>query len=91
MPRSTDELLAEVRRILWQHWDPIGVNDQPGAFGEYDSYAPPIVSRLSRGTTASDIDSYLSYVETLDMGLSPRPASHRVKAVSLLLALQDAG
>ena len=58
MPFGTDDLLSEVRRILWEHWDPIGVNDEPGAFGEYDSYAGPIVSRLRRGTTASEIDSY---------------------------------
>lgn len=32
--------LEAVRRILWEDWDPIGVNDHPGAIDEYDSYAP---------------------------------------------------
>ncbi len=87
LPGNRD-LLTEVRRILWEHWDPIGVNDEPGAFGEYDAYAAPIVARLLRGTTAADIDSYLAGVETLSMGLVQRPSASRAKAVSLLLALQ---
>jgi hypothetical protein len=87
---GNDDLLSEVSRILWEPWDPIGVNDEPGAFGEYDSYAAPIVSRLLRGTTVADIDSYLAGVKTLSMGLRERPSTSRAKAVSLLLALRVA-
>lgn len=91
MQQGHHDVLSEVRRVLWAHWDPIGVNDEPAAFGEYDAYAASSVSRLQRGTTASDLDSYLASIEILSMGLGQRPSSSRAKAVSLLLALQAPG
>ena len=77
-----------VRRILWLDWDPIGVNDHPGAIDEYDSYAPTIVSLLARGCSAEELDLHLSHIETYSMGLSQKPAASRTSVVQKLLALQ---
>jgi len=81
--------LEAVRRILWETWDPIGVNDKPEASGEYDSYASTIVSLLARGCSASHMDVHLSRVETESMGLSERPSADRAAVVAELIALRE--
>jgi hypothetical protein len=80
-----------VCRILWEDWDPIGVNDIPEAAGEYDSYAPGIAGMLVRGVSAHDLDFHLSRIEEDSMGLPSRPPSYRAKAIASLIALRDAG
>jgi hypothetical protein len=81
--------LEQVRRILWLDWDPIGVNDTPEAYGEYDSYADSVLGKILHGATAAELDLYLGEIETDSMGLgsSPAPASSRSVAVSKLLAI----
>lgn len=37
--KSWKPLLERVRRVLWETWDPIGVNEHAEASTEYDSYA----------------------------------------------------
>lgn len=83
------KLLQEgVRKVLWEAWDPIGVNDHAAAFTEYDSYAPGIVSLLIHGCSASELDLHLSRLETVEMGLPSRPAGDRASAVASLIALR---
>jgi hypothetical protein len=42
--KSWKLLLERVRQVLWETWDPIGVNEHPEASSEYDSDAPGVVS-----------------------------------------------
>lgn len=49
------QVRAEICKVLWEQWDPIGVNDTPEASGEYDSYADGIYSLLLRGATDAEI------------------------------------
>jgi hypothetical protein len=65
----SDELAA-LKALLWEAWDPIGVNDNPDAFGEYDSYAPQIQAMLERGADADEIARHLSWIVTDYIGLS---------------------
>lgn len=83
--------LLAVRRILWETWDPIGVNHVPEASTEYDSYASTIVGMLSRSCSAHDLEHYLARLETDSMGLRPRPSSSRAAVVAHLLALNGRG
>ena len=55
--------------LLWKEWDPIGVNDDVDAEGEYDSYALQIFVMLNQGSTDADVLSYLNWVEDEAMGL----------------------
>lgn len=41
-------LSAQVDKILWEEWDPIGVNDYGGPDDEYRGYVPSIVALLQR-------------------------------------------
>ena len=65
----------ELRRILMEEWDPIGVRGVPEAADEYDAYLGQIGSRLRAGATAEDIAAFLTDVEEVRMGLGPSPAA----------------
>ena len=62
--------------MFWKHWDPIGVNDMPGAKGEYDRYADEIAGLMINSSVVdeSKIDEYLRRVMYDYMELTPRPA-----------------
>jgi len=59
----------ELRRILMEEWDPIGVRGVPETEDEYDSYLGPIGARLREGAPADDIAAYLTWAEEVHMGL----------------------
>ena len=61
--------LEEIKNLLWKEWDPIGVNDNSEASGEYDSYADQIYAMLRRGADAEEIARHLSWVVTTLIGL----------------------
>jgi hypothetical protein len=62
----------EVRRVLLEVWDPIGVCEEPGAQDEYDEYADHVVGQLFSGATDDEIADYLHRVATENMGLPHR-------------------
>ena len=61
----------ELRQILMNEWDPIGVAGIPEAADEYDSYLGQIAERLRRGESGDEIGDYLTWVEEEWMGLRP--------------------
>jgi hypothetical protein len=60
---------AQLRSIVVEEWDPIGVRGVPEAADEYDSYLGQIGERLREGKTADEIAGYLTEVEEVRMGL----------------------
>ena len=60
----------EVKNILMNDWDPIGVKSNPNAKAEYDQYALRIVGMLYNGTTQDSLADYLDKIVTEDLGLS---------------------
>ena len=62
-------VLLQVDRILWEDWDPIGVNDEPAAFDEYTTYAPGVIRLLMQGADVRRISEYLADIERERMGL----------------------
>ena len=65
-------ILSEIRRVLWEQWDPIGVNDEPDAFGEYDGYAGGICNLLMLGASDEEIAQQLHSYETVNMEMGQR-------------------
>jgi hypothetical protein len=61
--------LDAVKALLWEEWDPIGVNDMPEAHGEYDTYAEQVYVMLARGADAEEIARHLIWVVIEYMGL----------------------
>lgn len=79
-------LAARVDEILFQQWDPIGVNDLPGSGDvrdEYRSYVPVVLALLRQGATTAQLAAWLEQQAVARMGLSAehcRPACLRAAA-----------
>lgn len=71
MDKSQIRLLtSQIRHVLMEFWDPIGVKDEPNAQDEYDCCIGGIVHLLTEGGTDEQITDYL-YRQAIDhMGLS---------------------
>lgn len=62
--------LRELRQLLYWRWDPIGVAEHfPITEGEYDAYAPALLSLLRKGADAQAIAEHLLNIEREQMGL----------------------
>ena len=69
---SEKKFLTKVKQILWEKWDPIGVNDGDNEWDdEYDSYAPHISRLALEGKDEERIALSLSSAEKDSMGMSP--------------------
>jgi hypothetical protein len=66
---SSQLLQNRVRYALLHEWDPIGVQEYPGAQDEYDSYVPDVYRMLLSRATEEEILNYLWWLETRHMGL----------------------
>jgi len=53
------KVLATIRQILLDEWDPVGVGRNPHASDEYDSYAPRIHALLKVGHCSTGIAAFL--------------------------------
>lgn len=72
MTQLTDEqirLYKLIDEILWNDWDPIGVNDIPEARDEYQSYIPAIFSLVIKEASEAEIAGKLYQIEVERMGL----------------------
>lgn len=66
----TDLLLFEaIDTILWENWDPIGVNDVEDARDEYTSYVPHLLKLKKDGADAVKIAKHLYQLATVSMGI----------------------
>ena len=62
-------LYLEIKKILMDEWDPIGVQNIIEAQDEYDSYLPSIHRMLVLRKSVHEMFEYLWWVETEHMGL----------------------
>jgi hypothetical protein len=69
------QLMYRIDEILYYLWDPIGVNDSPGARDEYTSYADSVWRMALGGKTESELSDYLTGIVTSRMELEPRKES----------------
>ena len=72
--KAVRDIQNEVRRRLYEDWDPIGVNgDAPHSEGEYDRYADEIVSIIFNSPIVdeSKIRDHLRNAMYDYMGLTP--------------------
>ena len=81
------EIQESIRQVLLHDWDPIGVEDEPGAQGEYDSYVGALYRLLIRGASEREIADHLRGIEIDRMGISPVEPSHLLPVARKLKAL----
>ena len=81
-----DSMAASISRVLLNHWDPIGIADEPAAQDEYESYARVIASMIRAGAQTERIADYLLSVERDRMEL-PGDAGRSVRVAAELQTL----
>lgn len=84
------EIAESIRRVLFDDWDPIGVNDlAPG--DEYDSYIGGVYRLLASGADTKTIEDHLRNLELTEMEVSSGPRRKVVakKLSSLNVALDN--
>lgn len=86
MQRSRS-LIDEVKRILFEEWDPIGVNDHDGCRDEYDSYAPRIAQYLEDGVDEGRLMDHLANLARISMSITKTLEARDRKVVKLLMDL----
>jgi hypothetical protein len=79
------ELHEAVNLILWENWDPIGVNDIPVARDEYRGYVPSVVRLLQDGADETKLSEHLHSLERPRMGIETY-ADHRKAVAQKLLS-----
>ncbi len=77
------EIWNEVDKILWNDWDPIGVNDYGGSHDEYRGYVPSILKLLQDGADVYKIAMQLHHHAKVNMGLTSEIESHKKVAAQL--------
>jgi hypothetical protein len=85
---SKADVYREVRRILWEEWDPIGVRRHGGPDDEYDSYAATLSRFVLDGRDEHKIAEHLARLETDAMGLSYSDPERNRQVARLLIALR---
>ncbi|MCV9943886.1 hypothetical protein [Rhizobium sp. BT-175] len=82
--------IAALRKIGWDHWDPIGIRqlDDPAwrtdAADEYDTYLLQAAHMILQGATCETVAAYLDDIISDSMALGP--PSEAVHRASLLTA-----
>ncbi len=85
----------EISRVLWEVWDPIGVNPLGGPRDEYDSYVNDIYELLVSGADDFEIAQHLLRIVTDTMELSGanteanRPTVTALRAIKLPFRLVE--
>ena len=78
-----EAIWIEIRTVLMEHWDPIGVNGEPFATNEYDSYIPKIKALLRAKASVEVIMDFFDYVATERMGFTSQREQGRSAAERL--------
>ncbi|WP_417442075.1 hypothetical protein [Idiomarina sp.] len=89
---STEQeaLYSAIAEILWEKWDPIGVNDGDNGWDdEYDGYVPHIFRLALEGNDAIRIASSLTSSVEQNIGLGPDKASDLKVANLIVQAKQE--
>lgn len=74
----------QLRGLLMDTWDPIGVRGVPEAMDEYDTYAGRIADNLRRGADVEFVSTMLSAIRVDGMSLEPNPDTDAKAALAIV-------
>jgi hypothetical protein len=80
----------QLRGLLMDNWDPIGVRGIPDAIDEYDTYAGRIADSLRRGADVEMVSAMLGVIRVGGMGLGPDPGTDASAALAIVDWYADA-
>jgi hypothetical protein len=75
---------SQIRKVLLNVWDPIGIQNEPNAQDEYDGYVGEIYGLLVRRATDQEITDRLLYIVNDTMGLDAAKAEDMQPTVRAL-------
>jgi hypothetical protein len=78
----------QIRRVLVEVWDPIGIKDEPNAQDEYDGYIGDIYELLVRNAPDAELAKFLHWVAHDRMGFEEATASDTQATVTALKAIR---
>jgi hypothetical protein len=86
------ELYQGIDEILWNDWDPIGINLLPSSRDEYQNYVPVIFRMVMKNASSQELEEYLDDVVKNRMGLrsskkSNKPVAEKIIALKNQLGL----
>ncbi|MDF0544550.1 hypothetical protein PX699_19535 [Sphingobium sp. H39-3-25] len=61
---------SDIVKILWEKWNPIGLEKISDDDDEYNGYARQLCSMINNGSGYDEIFSYLKWASKENMGLS---------------------
>lgn len=67
--RQPPALLQEIRSILLRLWDPLLIQEFPGASDQYDGHAREIYEMIEASASTAEIADFLGRVQSATMGL----------------------
>ncbi|HEY1732730.1 MAG TPA: hypothetical protein VGG15_13325 [Terriglobales bacterium] len=73
--QESRRIRGEIRRVLIEVWDPIGVKDEPNAQDEYDCCLAALYEFLLTAASDETIEKYLRRTVTDHMGLNADQAA----------------
>jgi len=73
-----------MRQVLLQEWDPIGIEDEPAAQDEYDSYLSCLYNLLAANASEQEIADHLKQIETGYVGLNSQSTSKLMRVAASL-------
>jgi hypothetical protein len=80
----------EMRALLMERWDPIGVSGFPEAADEYDTYGGHVARMLREGTASGAIAAYLADIRANRIGLgSPQISRNEADVAARLIQWYD--
>lgn len=82
-------LWKKIDKVLWEDWDPIGVNDYGGPDDEYRSYVPSILKLLMEGQSIDMIAQKLDEHASISMGLIPDKIHSKEVAGKLIAIMKE--
>jgi hypothetical protein len=65
---ASRRIRVDIRHVLLEVWDPIGIKDEPNAQDEYDGYIGKLYELLLSGSSDSELAGYLYWVAHERMG-----------------------
>ena len=82
------KLEAQVSEILWEAWDPIGLNDDLAQRDEYEDYVAAVVEQVIRGLPEAKLTEFLHRIAIEQMHVRRWAAAQRA-AKRLLQLIAD--
>lgn len=84
MKNKNSALFDAIDTILWEDWDPIGINDSNQVKDEYRGYVPHLLKLKLEGADKTKITRHLTHIETVNIGLSGNPVRCELVAKKII-------